>query len=77
MPPGWTVKPEDVEDYELVRDNTNSFSWKRAITANLACKRHPYTDREGPTCKLDKRVICHMYREEAKSKNEVGGWVWS
>ena len=77
MPPGWFVQPEDVEAYELVRGNTSSFSWKRARTANLACKRRPYTDRDSPACKLDKRVICHMYREEAKSKNEVGGWVWS
>ena len=73
----WFMQPEDVEAYELVRDNTSSFSWKRAAAANLACKRHPYTDREGPSCKLETCVICHVYREEAKSKNEVGGWIWS
>ena len=77
MPPGWTAQPEDVEAYELVRDNTSSFSWKRAMDANLACKRHPFTDREASPRKLDKCVICHMYQEEAKPKNEVGGWVWS
>ena len=27
----------DVEAYELVRDNTSSFSWKRAMAAKLAC----------------------------------------
>ena len=77
MPPSWAVRPEDVEDYELVRGNADSFSWKRAMTAKSACKRHPYHDRDSPACKLDKRAICHMYREEARPKNEVGGWVWS
>ena len=76
MPP-WTIRPEDVEDYALALDNANSFSWKRAIAAKLACSRHPYNDRDKADCKLDKCVICHTYREEARPKNEVGGWVWS
>ena len=53
-PPGWFAQPADVEAYELVRDNTSSFSWKRAMDANLACKRHPFTDREASPCMLDK-----------------------
>ena len=76
-PPAWFVQPEDVEAYELVRDNTSSFSWKRARGMNLACDRHPFTGRDGPQRQFGKRVICHMFQEEARSPNDAGGWIWT
>ena len=75
--PAWTIRPEDVADHELEKDNTSSFSWKQAIEAGLACARHPAEDRDRPSCTNDKCVICHKYRQENRPKNDVGGWIWS
>ena len=71
----WFVKPEDVEDYELIRDGTNSFSWKRAQELQLACDRHPHRGRDQSRRELKKRIICHTLQEEAKPPSEVGGWI--